>query len=38
MPIPTYEKAPDGRAYAVDEFYKTETTDEQLAEAAKDMQ
>jgi hypothetical protein len=29
---------PDGRAYAVDEFYKRETTDEELAEAAKDLQ
>ncbi len=29
---------PDGRGYAVDEFYKTETTDEELAEAAKEMQ
>ncbi len=29
---------PDGRGYVVDEFYKRETTDEELAEAAKDMQ
>ena len=29
---------PDGRGYVVDEFYKTETTDEQLAEACKEMQ
>ena len=29
---------PDGRAYAVDEFYKRETTDEELAEAAKELQ
>ncbi len=29
---------PDGRGYVVDEFYKTETTDEELADAAKDMQ
>jgi|LSQX01.2.fsa_nt_gb hypothetical protein len=28
----------DGRAYAVDEFYKREVTDEELAEAAKDLQ
>ncbi len=29
---------PDGRGYVVDEFYKTETTDEELADAAKEMQ
>jgi hypothetical protein len=29
---------PDGRGYVVDEFYKTETTDEELAEAALEMQ
>jgi hypothetical protein len=29
---------PDGRAYAVDEFYKRETTEEDLAEASKDLQ
>lgn len=29
---------PDGRAYAVDEFYKRETTDEELAQAAKELQ
>jgi hypothetical protein len=29
---------PDGRGYVVDEFYKTETTDEQLVDAAKEMQ
>lgn len=28
----------DDRAYAVHEFYKRETTDEELAEAAKDLQ
>jgi hypothetical protein len=28
----------DGRGFVVDEFYKRETTDEELAEAAKDMQ
>ena len=29
---------PDRRGYVVDEFYKTETTDEELAAAAKEMQ
>ena len=29
---------PDGRAYAVDEFYKRETTDEELADSAKELQ
>ena len=29
---------PDGRGYAVDEFYKTQTSDEELAKAALEMQ
>jgi len=29
---------PDGRGYVVDEFYKTETTDEELLEAAVEME
>jgi hypothetical protein len=29
---------PDGRGYAVDEFYKTKTSDEELAKAALEMQ
>jgi hypothetical protein len=29
---------PDSRGYVVDEFYKAETTDEELVEAAKEMQ
>lgn len=29
---------PDGRGYVVDEFYKSETSDEELAEAALEMQ